>query len=39
MLTAYKCQLLVTYLDNLAAKLDWHDREAERLIGWVLAND
>ena len=39
MLTDYECQLLVTYLDNLAAKLDWRDREAERLIGWVLANE
>ena len=39
MLTAYECQLLVTYLDNLAAKLDWRDREAERLIGWVLTNE
>ena len=39
MLSAYETGLLITYLQNIQARLNWSDPEADRYVAWLRANE
>ena len=39
MLTDYESGLILTFLGNIVFRVRWDDRQAERLIGWMHANE
>ena len=37
--SAYETGLLITYLQNIQARLNWSDPEADRYVAWLRANE